>query len=93
MVGQTNADCDGLSPVGYGGGRPYEISRNRRLWTNEIARVLIAKQIENIHKFKETGETYPEITEKFQNQIKTTKNHREKEREREKNVPGKLKRE
>ena len=44
-------------------------------------------------KFTEIGETYPEITEKFQNQIKTTKNHREKEREKEKNVPGKLKRE
>ena len=41
----------------------------------------------------ETGETYPEIIEKFQNQIKTTKNHREKEREKEKNVPRKLKRE
>ena len=40
----------------------------------------------------ETGETYPEITEKFQNRIKTTKTHREKEREREKNIPGKLKR-
>ena len=44
-------------------------------------------------KFTETGETYPKITEKFQNQIKTTKNHREKEREKEKNVLGKLKRE
>ena len=41
----------------------------------------------------ETRETYLEITEKFQNQIKTTKNHREKEREKEKNVPGKLKKE
>ena len=40
----------------------------------------------------EIGETYPEIIGKFQNQIKTTKTHREKEREREKNVPEKLKR-
>ena len=45
-------------------------------------------------KLTETGETYPEIIEKFQNRIKTTKTHTEKEREREreKNVPGKLKR-
>ena len=39
----------------------------------------------------EIGETYTEITGKFQNRIKTTKTHREKEREREKNVPEKLK--
>ena len=43
MVGQTNADCDGLSSAGYGGGRLYEFSRIRRVWTKEIARVLIAE--------------------------------------------------
>ena len=37
-------------------------------------------------------ETYPEITGKFQNRLKTTKAHREKEREREKNILEKLKR-
>ena len=40
----------------------------------------------------EIGETYPKIIGKFQNQIKTTKTHREKEREREKNILEKLKR-
>ena len=64
MVGQTNADCDGLSPVGYGSGQPYKISQNRKVWTKEIARVLIAKQIQNI----------PQI---YGNKGNLSQNHRE----------------
>ena len=54
--------------------------------------VLIENRSRKFHKFTETEGTYPEITMKFQNRIKKTKTHREKEMEREKNVPGKLKR-
>ena len=40
-----DADCDGLSLVGYGDGQPYEYPLVRRVWREEIARVLITKQI------------------------------------------------
>ena len=84
MVGQTNADCDGLSPAGYGSGRPYEISRNHRVWTKEIARVLIAKQIQNISQIYgnrgNLSRNHREISKPNQNNGKSL---REREGERE----------
>ena len=41
----TDADCDGLSLAGYGGGQPYEYPLVRKVEREEIARVLITKQI------------------------------------------------